>query len=619
MLLAVQLDFVLPQVFVQHYTGWLFFRSAPWTFPIGVAQNMNAPYGAYVGLSDSIPVFAVLFKLLSPVLPATFQYFGLWCFLCSTAMGASAALLLSLFTQKRAQVLLGSSLFVLAPILLDRQLRHCALGAQWLIVLALWLYFKNRRSGRFFSPGFSVISALSIVIHPYFTPMVLALLFALLLENAVAHKKVWQPLAGLGLCLAATLLCGWVFGVFHGGTGGGSTTYGYFSMNLNALFNPAGPGVDSWSLFLPLQNQTLGNYDGFNYLGLGVLLTGCAVLAWAIVWFSDLAPRVKGWLKTRFGLLFVCLCLTVFAVSNVVTAQGATLFTVPLPQFVLNLAGVLRSSGRMFYPVWYLILLTACLFWMRRPPEKLRTLAVGGLVLVQLLDLSPGLLAKAGAFRPYEPVGESGLKSGFWAAAAEEYDHLVSLDEVGLTGGVDLALFAADAGMTTTDPFTARYDTGLQRQQAEQARAALADGSYNADTLYLSCNEATFLSCAGQVDGDVFCARVDDEWFVFAPHTGSFSGYSSAEVVPFDEYPLLIADYTDALWVGGVLSSQPNVVCFYDTPFARKRIDGMSAFVAGKYLYPILEVDYGDPGWILVTLDTDDAAWLRGRPLESQP
>ena len=83
---------------IQHYTGWLYFRASGRAFPLGIARNMGWPDGVYVGLSDSIPLFAILFKVLSPLLPATFQYFGLWAFLCSVMQGACAALLLSLFS-----------------------------------------------------------------------------------------------------------------------------------------------------------------------------------------------------------------------------------------------------------------------------------------------------------------------------------------------------------------------------------------------------------------------------------------------------------------------------------------------------------------------------------------
>src|SRR3954462_10516515 len=65
-----------------HYTGRSFFRQEPWHFPLGAIHNYFYPVGTNVGMTDSIPLFALFFKLFSPLLPEDFQYFGIWLFLC---------------------------------------------------------------------------------------------------------------------------------------------------------------------------------------------------------------------------------------------------------------------------------------------------------------------------------------------------------------------------------------------------------------------------------------------------------------------------------------------------------------------------------------------------------
>jgi hypothetical protein len=69
----------------QHLLGWLFFRNAFWAFPLGSVSSFCYPLGTTIGFTDSIPWVAVIAKGISPVLPADFQYFGLWlglCFFC---------------------------------------------------------------------------------------------------------------------------------------------------------------------------------------------------------------------------------------------------------------------------------------------------------------------------------------------------------------------------------------------------------------------------------------------------------------------------------------------------------------------------------------------------------
>ena len=62
---------------MQHYIGFGHYRNSSWTFPIGLISTLSKPYPMSVIYTDSIPLIAVFFKILSPLLPETFQYFGL--------------------------------------------------------------------------------------------------------------------------------------------------------------------------------------------------------------------------------------------------------------------------------------------------------------------------------------------------------------------------------------------------------------------------------------------------------------------------------------------------------------------------------------------------------------
>lgn len=152
------------------------------------------------------------------------------------------------------------------------------------------------------------------------------------------------------LCTAAL---GWALGLLYGtATSGGQALYGYFAMNLNALWNPAGVNGVLYSRLLPAQNQVGGNYDAFAYLGLGVLAALPVVVVSAR---RHILPAVR----RHWALCAVCAVLTAFAVSNVITANGVTLATLPLPSSFIKLFSVFRSGGRLFWPVYYLLTLAA--------------------------------------------------------------------------------------------------------------------------------------------------------------------------------------------------------------------------------------------------------------------
>lgn len=596
----------------QHYAGWLFYRQDAVGFPLCVTTALNAPQGVSIAYTDSIPLLAALCRPLAGALGGTFQYFGWFTLLCFMLQGGFAALLCGVFVPGAALPALGSALFLASPVLYERAFRHTSLGAQWLVLAALYLYFRLRREGRYASRGLFLLNVLTIGIHPYFLPMTYAVTLALLLEHAV-HTRQWRgPALYLTADLACTALLGWALGFWYGtATSGGQALYGYFSMNLNALWNPAGLGGTVYSRLLPAQNLVGGNYDAFAYLGLGVLLALPAVL---VCGRRTLARR----LRSHWALCAVCVVLTAFAVSHVVTANGATLFTLPLPERLIQLFSVFRSGGRLFWPVYYLLVLAAFVGVCRLPRPLLWAVL---LVSVQIWDVSPGIWQRHLAWQQAcrEESFPTGLQSDFWQAATG-YAHLVSVQGL-QDDALHLALYAADHGMTTNDPFAARYDAAALESERQQLVQELWAGTLRDDTLYLFESEGAFLQAVDAVKAQAWCGEVasadgTSRWYVIAP--GLQGQTFDSLCTPYDEaYPLRLADYTDALWNRGVLDETKQTVCFADAPFTRAKLENAAALVCAGQTYPITQVDDSDPGWLMVTLEIDDATVLWDQELET--
>lgn len=375
---------------VQHYAGWLSYRNSPWTFPLGLMDELG---GGAVTFTDSIPWVAILFKLLSPVLPQTFQYFGLYICLCYVLQGVAAGFLVSKITKNRFIVFGGVLLFCLSPILMERAFRHTALASQWLILFAFNAYLRSRQTGKM-SSAYCFIGVLSIGIHPYFLPMVFSIMFANIIELSINNRCI-QMRSVLIACgsLMATCACGYVIGALGTSTINSNGGFGYYSMNLNALINPTSIGVSDWSLVLDPLPQTLGNYDGFNYLGFGVIV-GCVI---SILVLAVRPRKLLDFTKRNVCLLVLGVCLSLFAVSNVVTCNGSTIFTYPLPEILLKWAAVFRASSRLFYPVYYLMLLF-CLYCIASLKKPLSIFLISFIALVQIVDLSPAIAEKHQSF-----------------------------------------------------------------------------------------------------------------------------------------------------------------------------------------------------------------------------
>ena len=125
--------------------GFLFFKNAPWRFPLGYIPNYYEPSGTTVGFTDSVPSIAPLAKLIAPLMPNDFQYIGLYMCLSFGALGFAGERLVSNVLHDPWQRLLGGALFALSPVIAAR-LGHPTLCAMFVVVFALHLSLKRPSS-----------------------------------------------------------------------------------------------------------------------------------------------------------------------------------------------------------------------------------------------------------------------------------------------------------------------------------------------------------------------------------------------------------------------------------------------------------------------------------------
>ena len=173
-----------------------------------------------------------------------------------------------------------------------------------------------------------------------------------------------------------------------------------------------------------------------------------------------------------------------------VTLGDASL-TILLPQKLLQLCGIFRSSGRMFYTVWYLLLLGALAALSRLTPQKLSAALLALLLSVQLLDLSPVLAQKhshmqqaaAGAFVPEIFTNEELAHLGD--------SHTVLLLTNNISQRRDLAVLAGKQNMACNAALATGggdYE-GAWNSMMEKAPNESLSGSPNADAVYVTDSE----------------------------------------------------------------------------------------------------------------------------------
>ena len=103
----------------QGYVAWEFFRDANWRFPLGMFNDLSYPTETSIINVDPIPLLAVFFKSLSPILPNKFQYFGIYGLMCYILTSLFGMLLIYKYSSKTVlgvtNSILAGVLFALAP------------------------------------------------------------------------------------------------------------------------------------------------------------------------------------------------------------------------------------------------------------------------------------------------------------------------------------------------------------------------------------------------------------------------------------------------------------------------------------------------------------------------
>jgi len=496
-----------------HFFGWHFFRHEPWHWPPGLITTYYAPLGTSIGFTDSIPLVAFALKPFGAWLPATFQYIGAWLLLCFTLQGLFAAWLVSRWSPRVSVQAAAAALFVMMPVLLIR-IGHPALCSHWLL---LWALVVASREGpaRARLPEWAAIGLLGGLIHPYLAVMVLALLGAIALTPS--GVPVPRRLRSLAAALVATLAGWWAAGLFSvsGAESLSTEGLGHYSMNLLAPITQTG-----WSLFLPdLPRATTGqDFEGFQYLGLGVLLLLAVAIPTALVTRPEAgaAARDASWHGFGGPLFLVALAMAVFSLSPRVTFASHVVVDLSGP-WAGRLA-MFRATGRFFWPCAYLLLAWALSVLCTRLPPRI-TLTIALLVVgLEAVDLHGAHEERRRSARdPAFYAWSSPMPSEAWQQILPHYRHLVLYPppQCGASpvGYEAPAYLAGLYGLTINAGGVARPDEAARLRYCHDLGEQVKAGRLDDDSLYvLPAAEAPAVRAAspqaacGAIDRVTVCA-----------------------------------------------------------------------------------------------------------------
>ena len=340
----------------QHYIGWEAFRRENLTFPFGMFTSITYPFKTSLIFTDSIPILAFIFKPLNFILPDTFQYIGLWGFLCYIFQGIFSAKIMFLFFKENFKILYSSLFFVISPILVHRMYIHTALSSHWIILFSFYIYLNDNFSYKKYFILWIIISFLSSFIHIHLFAINGIILFAFCLKKFLNGINIIKLIS---IVISYISISIFNIGFILGGFSTKTVQMGYegldkYSMNLNGFFNSYGNSLLS-KKFEIFDGQ---KFEGFCYLGLGcniLLLFIAYKIRHNMIKLNDLKKDIKNWSP----LLIIFILSYILALSPKITLNQMELFSYKIPSFIENLWSIFRATGRFSWICVYLIYIFA--------------------------------------------------------------------------------------------------------------------------------------------------------------------------------------------------------------------------------------------------------------------
>lgn len=421
---------------MQHYLGSLAFRADEWHFPITKTTAICYPEGASIIYTDSNPLLSIIAKLFKSIFLPDQQFVGFWYLLCFILQSFLTYLVLFQQTNNRFYSILCSSILCMLPTQIFR-ISHENLMAFWLIILIIYILLSPTTTTKQKLTISYVTLILSLLIHAYISIMLIIMLgiyiVSIIYEKNKENKPwvsstiIYSTLSTIGL-----LLTMWTLGYFYNkSVDEGLMGFGYFSMNLLAIYNPI---YSSFSTILPSIPIKEGQYEGFQYIGFGNLSLWIIILL--LFFYTTKSFTHKKILYLHLGILTIIIIIQLFlkvpiyqiglfllfylfiyvtskgivsfnekfkpliwasifclfiALSNEIVIGEFRFLKIQLSEktFFSSIFALIRSSGRFFWVSIHVFLLSnLILLYKYLSNKKFAYLLISTIIILQLIDIS---------------------------------------------------------------------------------------------------------------------------------------------------------------------------------------------------------------------------------------
>jgi len=402
--------------------GWQFFKLDEWRFPLGINPNYGIYLNSSVVFSDSLPLVAIFFKIFKNFLPSEFQYFSIWILVCVYLQLYFSFKIIYKITNNLLYSAVSSLFFGIATVFIHRSGIHLSLFGQWIILS--FFYVELLDKNKFYYKNLIIL--LSTTIHFYFTIILLIIFFIEKVIDYFRNKKLIKSiLIQTSIILFSSLFLMYIIGYFSlnldDGLGWG---YGYYNFNLNSFFNPVGQTNISeviWSNFLAKREFQNGQIEGFSYLGVSGFI-------FLIIFLFNMFNKRNNIIYSNIKIFTICVIFLILSTSNNIYFDQTSIINIPLNKFFYAIASIIRASGRLIWPIYYLIFIVGIIFIYQNFQKKISLLIILILLLVQIVDISKGLNQYKLGKQYDQKNNQIFVKDKIWKGLSSNYEQIRLLE-----------------------------------------------------------------------------------------------------------------------------------------------------------------------------------------------
>ena len=510
---------------------WEYFRRTPiLQWPIAEVGAFGEGWGTIFPSTAGIVLLGLPLKIMSPLLPESFQYVGLWTLANFGLQGYFAERVFSRLGLHEFERVLGAVSILVAPIFIFRiGMTHLDLSAHWIVLASFVIYLKESEP-RAINKSL-LVTILALMVNIYLFVIVFMISLAAFIKQYFAQNQLMRRhlilIQQVLALLTVSALVWWLIG--YATFAGSARGVGFFRLNALAFLNPRYLPSDSFSQILDkvpfLTGRTFFAYEGegFGYLGLVGILGVAAILASLPKWWTR-----RNWLFFA-PLVGVSVFLLIVALSDRIALVRREI-QLPIPQLLIDTRQVFRVANRFSWVAYYLLLVLgwiAICYLSRR--TRLTIVALPLILSFGILDQLVGVTSSRSII--LDERRQLTLQSAEWGAIGKSitkmylvptFDLQTDADEnspsveVWLTNSrwADLIAFGAEHQLVTNFAYVGRPVTKQVKSANSQLSEMLEQGRIPRDSILFFALESDWLAASKSVQLEDISKQLDGYFII---------------------------------------------------------------------------------------------------------